>query len=576
MNDEAGQTEKLADEPEVNRSARATAVRPGKGFRIGEYEIIETLGHGSMATVYLAQDPTGHEVAIKIFQEGPGVSPTMLERFKREAEASKKLRRHPNIMKVYSTGQDGVFHYIVMEPIRKSRTFEDAVESGQLDRDTILGIIIKIARALHYAHGRNIVHHDVKPSNIMINEFEEPLLTDFGVAALIDWPSCTLSGALTGTPLYMSPEQARADKVGPQGDIYSLGVVLYEALTGMLPYSTQHAAPVKNVLEAVKNEAPRRLRFYRKEISPDLEAVVLKALQKEPDERYDDADTFADDLERARSGRRVSARLSSMSTRVASFFRRHDQVVAAVIVMASMLTGAWMFFRHQLLEARYDKLLTTAHLRSFALRVSQANEESGASAQPAGIWQEMRSARRSMAAGNWLPARNGFAAAAEMARAVGDQRTVALSQLDQARCALLLGDSAIALTQLGEVLQNKDASPAVAEQAHLEAILVALLKGKQGEAVTLLQSRPLPTEGATREMLRCLVGEITPQLMEARIPGMPLRLRNDAHLVLAVRYRMDGDEERYVSELRRTLQDASPASDWPAPLARMLLNEFRG
>ena len=135
---------------------------------------------------------------------------------------------------------------------------------------------------------------------------------------------------------------------------------------------------------------------------------------------------------------------------------------------------------------------------------------------------------------------------------------------------------AASLVQLGEVLQNKDASPAVAEQAHLEAILVALLKGKQGEAVTLLQSRPLPTEGATREMLRCLVGEITPQLMEARIPGMPLRLRNDAHLVLAVRYRMDGDEERYVSELRRTLQDASPASDWPAPLARMLLNEFRG
>jgi serine/threonine protein kinase len=182
----------------------------------------------------------------------------MLERFKREAEASKKLRRHPNIMKVYATGQDGLYHYIVMEPIRNSRTLEDLLEVNPLPLDVLAQVAAKIARALHYAHSRNIVHRDVKPSNIMIDEFGEPLLTDFGVAALIDWPSCTLSGALTGTPLYMSPEQARADRVGPGSDIYSLGVVLYEGLTGMLPYSTQHSAPVKNVLEAVRNETPRR------------------------------------------------------------------------------------------------------------------------------------------------------------------------------------------------------------------------------------------------------------------------------------------------------------------------------
>ena len=574
MSDQAGHTLPVTDDTE--NPANRTSTRPGKGFRIGEYTVMDTLGHGSMATVYLARDSTGHEVALKIFQEGPGVSPTMLERFKREAEASKYLRRHPNIMKVYSTGQDGVFHYIVMEPVRNSRTFEDVVEAGQLDRDTILAVTSKIARALHYAHSRNIVHRDVKPSNIMIDEFGEPQLTDFGVAALIDWPSCTLSGALTGTPLYMSPEQARADKVGPAGDIYSLGVVLYEALTGMLPYSTQHAAPVKNVLEAVKNEIPRRPRFFRKDISADLEAVVLKALQKEPEDRYSDADHFADDLERVRTGRHVTARLSSVGTRLAAFVRRHDQLVVAGAVMLIMACAAGWFFRHKLLEARYDKLLTTAHLRSFILRPANGGEDIPEAAQPSGAWQEIRSARRSMNSGNWSAALTGFAAAAELARAVGDQRTVALSQLDQARCAQMLDDQDLALTRLREILQNDDASPAVAELAHLEALVVALLQGKQTEAVALLQLRALPSDGPIRDLVRCLAGEISTRAFADNIARLPQRLRNDAHLVLAVRYRMDGDSSRYAAELRRAQQESSPASDWPAPLAKKLLSSFRG
>lgn len=574
MSDSAGHTLPVPDD--VEDPSKRTSTRPGKGFRIGEYTVVDTLGHGSMATVYLARDATGHEVALKIFQEGPGVSPTMLERFKREAEASKKLRRHPNIMKVYSTGQDGVFHYIVMEPIRNSRTLEDVVESGQMDRDTILAVVAKIARALHYAHGRNIVHRDVKPSNIMIDEFGEPQLTDFGVAALIDWPSCTLSGALTGTPLYMSPEQARADKVGPAGDIYSLGVVLYEALTGMLPYSTQHAAPVKNVLEAVKTEVPRRPRFYRKDISPDLEAVVLKALEKEPDDRYSDADHMADDLERVRTGRHVTARLNSFGTRLTAFLRRHDQVVAAIGVMLLMAGGAAWFFRHKLTEARFEKLLTTAHLRNFILRMEQTGAESAEAAQPTGAWQEIRTARRAMTSGNWNSALTGFAAAAELARAVGDQRTVALAQLDQARCALLLGDYEMAMTRLREVLQNKDASPAVAELAHVEALMMALLQGKQTDAVALLQLRALPSDGPVRDLLRCLAGEVTTRAFSEHINQLPQRLRNDARLVLAVRYHLDGDMQRYAAELRRALQDSSPASDWPAPLAKVLLSSFRG
>ena len=116
---------------------------PGVGFRLGEYVIKDTLGHGSMATVFLAEDGTGHDVAIKIFQEGPGVSPTMLERFRREADATKKLRRHPNIMKVYATGKQDLWHYIVMEPICNSCTLEDALENTELTIEAIVRLMLK-------------------------------------------------------------------------------------------------------------------------------------------------------------------------------------------------------------------------------------------------------------------------------------------------------------------------------------------------------------------------------------------------------------------------------------------------
>lgn len=555
--------------------APAASAYPGKGMRIGEYVLIDTLGHGSMATVFLARDATGHEVALKVFQEGPGVSPTMLERFKREAEASKKLRRHPNIMKVYATGQDGPYHFIVMEPIRNSRTLEDILEVNPPPADTVVQLVTKIARALHYAHSRNIVHRDVKPSNIMVDEFGEPLLTDFGVAALIDWPSCTLSGALTGTPLYMSPEQARADRAGPASDIYSLGVVLYEALTGMLPYSTQHAAPVKSVLDAVRNELPRRPRFYRKDLSTDLEAVILKALAKDPADRYADAEAFASDLERARMGRHVSARLVTWWERLGHLSRRYDQFFVAAAMMLAMALGAGMYFRNMLLNARYEQLLSMVHLRNFVLRLTQ-NEGGAETSQTPGAWHEIRMARRAMNGGNWSGARGGFAAAIDLARAVGDTRTSAMAALDLARCFSMLGSFPDALAQYQDILRNPDASPSVADLAQLEALSLALLRGDQAAAMQILGLRPLPGEGPVRDAIRCLAGEIPTRSLAERIELMPQRLRNDAHLALAIRLRMDGDEKGCSAELRRAQQSSSPANEWPGPLARHLLGDVRG
>ncbi|MBW7907642.1 MAG: serine/threonine protein kinase [Kiritimatiellae bacterium] len=547
---------------------------PTQGFKIGDYVIIDTLGHGSMATVYLARDVTGHEVALKVFQEGPGVSPTMLERFKREAEASKKLRRHPNIMKVYATGQDGAYHYIVMEPIRNSRTLEDLMESQPLSMNELLEIGIKIARALHYAHSRNIFHRDVKPSNIMVDEFGEPLLTDFGVAELVDWPSMTISGALTGTPLYMSPEQARMDTAGPQSDIYSLGVVLYEAITGMLPYSTQHSAPIKQVLEAVKTETPRRLRHYRRDISPDLEAVILKAIEKNTGRRYHDAESFASDLERARTGRRVSARLATTLERLVDLARRYDQFFVAAAVMLAMASGGAFYLRSQLLNARYANLLSKAHLRNLILRGSNFSPGTAASDQPT-VWNEIRMARRDMAASKWVQARDGFAAAIALARSAGDARTASLAALELARCEIMLGRSDAALGTYHDIIVNSDASPVTADMAQLEAVQLALLHGAQKEAVSYLNLKPLPIEGPLRDALRCLSGEISAQAFADRLPYMPERLRNDFHLALAIRYRMEGNESASATHLRRVLQFSAPSSEWPAPFARALLEQRR-
>ena len=560
--------------PAKETSARDTAT-PGKGFRIGEYVIEKSLGHGSMATVYLARDATGHDVALKIFQEGPGVSVTMLERFRREAEASKKLRRHPNIMKVYATGQEGPYHFIVMEPVRNSRTFDDCIESNPMTTNQIVDIIIKIAGALEYAHSRNIVHRDVKPTNIMVDEFGEPLLTDFGVAALIDWPSCTVSGALTGTPLYMSPEQARAERVGPESDIYSLGVVLYEALTGVLPYSAQHSSPVKSVLEAVKSEHPKRPRAHRKDISPDLEAVMMKALAKDPTDRYPDAQAFASDLERAITGRHVSARLFSSKERVMFFFRRHDKAIALVVLLLLAIGGITHHYQNMLVTARYETLLSMANLRNFSARVTVGGDmdEAGPGKTP-GAWPEIRMARRAMNRGAWSAALPHLESAVQFSRESGDTRTMAMAALDLARIKSLEGKIDEALDYYRQVLTNPDASPPIANYALIESLKLSLLTDRRNEAIQLISEHNVPSDTIFRNAILCLSGDMSTERYLEMATYLPQRLQNDAHLAVAVRYRMDNNLKGYEQQLRRTIQLSTPSTEWPAPLARKLYEEI--
>lgn len=563
-------TSRAGEEQPVEHTA-SEFTGPGKGFRIGEYVIERTLGHGAMGAVYLALDSTGHEVALKIFQEGPGVSATLLERFRREAEASKKLRRHPNIMKVYATGQEGPYHYIVMEAVHHSRTFDDVIADGPTDIPAILQTLIKIARALSFAHAHSIVHRDVKPSNIMINEFGEPLLTDFGVASISDWPGCTITGALTGTPLYMSPEQARSDQVGPASDIYSLGVVFYEALTGVLPYTAQHASPVKSVLEAVKNELPKRPRSLRKDISPEIEAIVMKTLEKNPDDRYDDAEALAHDLERALEGRHVSAHLFTVRDRLAFFARRHRHIILTVTTIFVFTAALFLHFRRELHRSQFEYLITSAHLRNAARREDAPPGADGVSPLSTTLaQQEWLMASRAMNQGKYDDAVRHLESTIQLSWETADARTEARAEKELARILALRGEVDEAMQLYRKVINNTDAPTAEINQARLEALILALLHDRRSDTMELLAAAPDQAGNIFRNAFRCLSGEISPDHYREQITYLPGRLQNDAILALAVRLKNDGDIRSYRRELQSAIKRSSPASEWPGPFVRQL------
>jgi hypothetical protein len=374
----------------------------------------------------------------------------------------------------------------------------------------------------------------------------------------------------------MSPEQARAERVGPASDIYSLGVVLFEALTGQLPYSTQHAAPVKSVLEAVKRETPRRPRSLRDDIPSEVEAVLLKALEKDPAARYADANEFADDLERALAGNRVSARPYSHASRLRQLVSGREQVVAAFALLLLATGTGFFYFRRQLLTERYERLITTAHLRNFSFRLMTpppTGEE--AVSQTPGAWHAIRMGRRAMSDKDWTAAVAEFQAAVNFSEEAGDQRNAAIARLDQARSETLLGNHAKALSLYREIMDNADASSAVAEFAHAESFQLAMMDNQRTEAAHLLRHRPLPASGPLRDMMKCLNGELTPESVVGRAALVTQRLRNDLRVAAAIRFRLLGDEESCATELRNCVQASSPPSEWPAPLALSLHSTIR-
>jgi serine/threonine-protein kinase len=264
------------------------------GLNLGQYQIIEPLASGGMATVYRAHQPAlDRVVAVKVLPEYLIDQPGFLERFKIEAQAIAHLD-HPHILPVYDFGQVQRMPYLVMKYV-PGGTLKDLMEAGPIDLARAARLLRQIAEALDHAHAQGIIHRDVKPSNILLQDGHWVQLMDFGLAKVVaSHAQITVSGAGIGTPDYMSPEQAQGQPVDTRSDIYSLGVILYQLVTGDLPFHAD--TPLSAMLKHV-TETPPAPHTLNPALNPASEQVILKALAKSPTERYATALELADAFE---------------------------------------------------------------------------------------------------------------------------------------------------------------------------------------------------------------------------------------------------------------------------------------
>ena len=285
----------------------------------GRYRILRKLGSGGMANVYLAEDEElGRRVAIKILNERYAGDDLFIERFRREAKSAASLS-HPNIVSIYDRGEAEGTYYIAMEVIEGRSLKELIMTHGALPVHTAIGHAKQLLEALRFAHRHGIIHRDIKPHNVLVSadqqvKANEPRLkvTDFGIARH-GASQMTEAGSIMGTAQYLSPEQARGAPVTAASDLYSAGVVLYEMLTGKVPFTGDSAIEIamKHV-----NELPKPPSSLRPEIPQELDQIVLRALAKDPEDRYQTAEEFIEDLERVEAGLPISRSTATAATAI--------------------------------------------------------------------------------------------------------------------------------------------------------------------------------------------------------------------------------------------------------------------
>jgi serine/threonine protein kinase len=335
------------------------------GRRVGAYQILEEIGHGGMGEVYRACRVDGQfeqEVAVKLVRGGYD-SRLILERFRHERQILATLD-HPNIARLLDGGtlEDGV-PYLAMELI-EGKPIDHYCEEHELSVSERLTLFLQVCAAVQYAHGHLVVHRDIKPGNILVTENGVPKLLDFGIAKILDSP--TSSQTTIGHPLtpeYASPEQIRGEAITTASDVYSLGVVLYQLLTGTSPYGADQHSPTELVraitemepqrpstvvlrakppadgagLHLVSEHSPAKL---GRRLHGDLDTIVLKALRKEPQHRYASVERLSEDIRREMEGLPVMARKGSWSYRTVKFLRRNRiGMTAAVLVCVAVLAG---------------------------------------------------------------------------------------------------------------------------------------------------------------------------------------------------------------------------------------------
>ena len=334
------------------------------GTRFGRYELLERIGHGAMGVVYLArQTDLDRTVALKLITPGRVGAEADVERFYSEARAAARLR-HPGIVGVLEVGDVDGQHFIAMDYVSggnlsefvrnespgsegKSSHADDSVllltsptglwrksSSGTtVEPDTAAGWLVDISRAVDYLHNHDVIHRDLKLGNILLDEDQRPLVTDFGLALVYgDEATKTSAGAIVGTPAYMAPEQATGDveAISPRSDIFSLGVMLYELLTGRPPFLVDN--PLDTLVRVIEAdpEPPTAIQPW---LSRELEHICLKCLEKDPDNRYSSARELADDLERYLRRENVQARPAGVVHRVRRWGRRQPVLMAHTVAL---------------------------------------------------------------------------------------------------------------------------------------------------------------------------------------------------------------------------------------------------
>jgi serine/threonine protein kinase len=263
--------------------------------RFGKYPIIREVGRGTTGTVYLSHDPFfGRDVAIKVYNLAGDDADNQRQRITRkmffnEAQMVGRLQ-HPNILPIFDAGEENGQYYVVMEHVQRARTLEAYCRPDNLLHvEDVVEIVYKCARALNYAHKRRIIHRDIKPSNIMLTHDNDVRIIDFGIALRSDSEISRIDG-IAGSPSYMSPEQVQSEEITSASDIYSLGVVLYELLTGFRPF---HASSLARLLNQVVFATPPPIHRLRIGIPEELEEIVAIALQKDPHRRFTSGAEFA-------------------------------------------------------------------------------------------------------------------------------------------------------------------------------------------------------------------------------------------------------------------------------------------
>jgi serine/threonine-protein kinase len=345
---------------------------------VSGYEVLGELGRGGMGVVYLArQEGLNRPVALKMIRAGQFPGPGELSRFRAEAEAVARLH-HPNIVQVYEVGEQDGCPYFSLEYV-EGGSLARRLAGSPLPARAAARLVETLARAMAYAHERGIVHRDLKPANVLLPEepaaqdrqpavgegsdtspivlgpscWRLPKITDFGLAKRLDAPGQTQSGAVVGTPSYMSPEQAAGDskRIGPAADVYALGAVLYELLTGRPPFRA--ATAIDTVLQVLSEEPvpPSRL---QPRLPRDLETVCVKCIEKEPARRYTSAEALAEDLRRFLADEPIRARRVGVAERAWRWGRRNRQtatlLAALVVVCAGAfagISGLWLRAEHQ-------------------------------------------------------------------------------------------------------------------------------------------------------------------------------------------------------------------------------------